>query len=705
LNASFRRLTPYTPAALVAALAAAVLALHTGAAWRYFAPSWDDVLLCLAPWGPYLAETWLPHLGRIAVAALFFASLPGLGGTSSLFRSTAAAPMNLFADAGVALVAWSTLGILLAAAGLCTPEILRPVSVVLVLAGLIAGFPRLRSLASSLFRAVEWRRGEAAETRGLLAVCAGFGLLYLLTTAVPETFYDALVYHLAVPSAYLREGRWVDLPDVHLSRIPGLWQTLALWGLAWGDDRLCKLLSLGIGLLSAGAVGAWTARRWNARAGAWAAALLLSSPLVGVNLWSCANDLLSGFLLFLAFAAWNDARDGDSLSARGAALAGLFFGAAVAAKYNAAFGALYFLWDFFEARRRARRVSPWAAWAGGAAFAACAAAVLLPWWARSALWTGNPFFPHAVAALGGDSPENIALLRTWHEDMTGGGILARLLSFPRESLTGVTEGRFGFIGPAPLMLLLAVLFVREDGATRRLAGWTAAGYVLFAAVSGRLRYFLPLLGPVFALAAGCLEDHRATARAAWDDLRSRGRRLPLGDPGAWLAAFAAAAVLLNGLWLALVFQRFNQGWDVVWGRVRAEDYLRAEHIGVYGHPSQGAWDHLRDAGARGRVFLVGEARTYRCPLPASASGAFNVPAFARRLDADPEPVAFLRRLRDDGFTHVLLNAPELRRLTPEPYVAGPYMRGLGRALDTLPPPVYRDRWAVLFRLDPPEPRP
>ncbi len=168
--------------------------------------------------------------------------------------------------------------------------------------------------------------------------------------------------------------------------------------------------------------------------------------------------------------------------------------------------------------------------------------------------------------------------------------------------------------------------------------------------------------------------------------------------GPWLRGLMGIVALLNGLWLALIFQRFNQGWDVVWGRQSARDYLRQEHIGVYGHPSQGAFDFLADQKAAGKVFLVGEARTYRCPLPARSSASFNVPTYARWLEQNPLPGAFVERLRREGYTYLLLNAPEMRRLTPGAYTGDEYLRPLGMVLDALAPPVYRDRWTVLFRV-------
>lgn len=682
------------PSLIALLLAAAAAAVHMRSSLIFFQPVADDFIRAFAPWGPHLLSAWAPHLARLAAAALFFASLPGLG--ARLTRRLPAPPLRFFVQIAAALVLWSTLGLLLAALGLSKTFPLRLLSAALVAAGLF------------------WRRGAEWPTRiqwretfrfPTGAAAAAFAALYLLTTVVPETFYDALVYHLAVPHAFLQAGRLVDIPDVHLSRLPGLIQTLYLWGLAWSDDRLCKVVTVGFGFLSAAALGAWVGRLWSAGAGRWAALLFLSSPMIGVNLWSCANDVLCGYFFLLAFvvwlAAWAPEPDGRELDRNLLALSGFLFGAAAAAKYTAFFGGLFFALDLIVRRGRARR----AIYEPGIVFAAAAMLPLLPWWFRTAAFTGNPFFPQAAGLLGGDTPENILLLKTWTADTAGHrALFSRALALVRDSLFGVEHGRFGFAGPALLMTLVLVPFLRYGEVTRSLVGCALTSYAMFTMTTGRLRYFIPQMGLLFALGAAALEDYARTAREHGTLLvprGARGRWRALLDPAAAMKALLALVVASNAAWLVFVFQRYNQGWDVVWGRVPARDYLQAEHIGVYGNPSQGAFDFLADqrrAGepVQGRILIVGDARSHRSPLPARASGTFNTPTYALWLAEDPSPRAFIQRLRDEGYTYLLLNADEMHRITPSQYQAGAPLHGFGQVLDMLPEPVYRDRWAILF---------
>jgi hypothetical protein len=430
--------------------------------------------------------------------------------------------------------------------------------------------------------------------------------------------------------------------------------------------------------------------------------------MIGVNLWSCANDIPAGFFVFLAFA--------HALRARGGSgrlpffLTGIFFGAAVSVKVTALLAGPFFMLWLTKASLRgavpatkqslpsnegvATAQTPGLAMTGGAfaLFGLGLLLPLLPWWVRTGMWTGgNPFFPHAAGILGGDSVENLSLLAVWNRDAAGeGGMLFRALSLARESLQGMEQGRFGFVGPALLMLLPLAFFLRPDPVWGPMTAYAVLSYAAFVTATGRLRYYIPHLPVLFALAAACLSDY---ARGV-----SSLPQKTLARLGPALRVMAGAAVALNLLWLTLVFQRFNQGWPVIWGRQSPRDYLLVEHIGTYGHPSQAAFDWLRDNGAVGRLFMVGEARTFRSPLPASASGNFNVPGYARHAGDPPSPEALLENLRREGFTYILVNVAEMKRITPEPYKQAPYLKALGGLFDRLPPPLYRDQWCLLFAI-------
>src|SRR5687767_15036292 len=124
-------------AGLAFLLALAVAGLHTWSAYLYFQPDLSDLRAVFFPWGPHFLPEWGRHLVRVAAAALFFLSLPGLGG--GLLGPWKERFKDPFLRSALALVLWSTLGFLLAAAHLSRPAVIRPLSVGLVALGLALG--------------------------------------------------------------------------------------------------------------------------------------------------------------------------------------------------------------------------------------------------------------------------------------------------------------------------------------------------------------------------------------------------------------------------------------------------------------------------------------------------------------------------------------------------------------------------------------
>jgi len=658
--------------------------IHTFFCIRYFGASGRDIVDIVYPWNARMMVEWLHQLGRFGLTLLFFFGAWAVGRVTLEKRSEL--HRDFFVSSAVGLVVMSFVAYFLAVAHLSRPVILRAVFMMTVVLGVGEVAPLWRRISLKGFIC---RREWAFTERGLLNVLLACGvLLFFLTSIVPETFYDALVYHLAVPQAYLQAGRMVDMAGVHLSRLPGLAQMTYLWGLVLGDDRMCKLINVGCGLLWAGALSSWVQRIWGGLSGRWAALLLLSTPMIGVSIWSCNNDVLCGYFCFVSMTIWMDFwNKGPSENKNlNMLLSGLLLGAATATKYTAIFASPFFAWHFLMKCQDEKKFL----WRDGLYFAVGFLIPLAPWWIRTGFWTGNPFFPKATGLFKGDIAEALALMGPWDADVRGHlNFPMRAMSILREGLWGVYEGRFGFIGPMFLCLMPMMLFLRRSYHLDSLALYASFSYLFFVWQSGRLRYFLPHLAVLYALSAAALKN--------FDDH-------PDASPWAHSAraitrSIAAFLVVLNLFWLVMVFHRFNQGWDVVWGRQTASEYLRREHIGVYGHPSQGAFDFLRNRGVRSqdKVFIIGEARSYRCPGQAIVSSAFNMPIYARWLQTMTPPL-FLDQMKKEGVTHLVINLPEMKRIVPEPYKTDVYLRPLGTVIDTLGAPVYRDRWTIVFEM-------
>ena len=62
-----------------------------------------------------------------------------------------------------------------------------------------------------------------------------------------------------------------------------------------------------------------------------------------------------------------------------------------------------------------------------------------------------------------------------------------------------------------------------------------------------------------------------------------------------------------------------------------------------------------------RILFVGEGRTFYCPRECVASSPFDSPLLERYAAESGSERALVARLRAEGFTHLLVSDPELRR--------------------------------------------
>jgi hypothetical protein len=254
-----------------------------------------------------------------------------------------------------------------------------------------------------------------------------------------------------------------------------------------------------------------------------------------------------------------------------------------------------------------------------------------------------------------------------------------------ESVRGVWDGRFGFIGPLFLMSAPAIGLPGRFPRFWRspLFLYAAASYLAFSLSTGWLRYYMPHLGILAAATGACL--------AALQEVPDWGRTFRN-------ASLAAAASMI--LSTAVVGQVVEQGWEVISGHASAAEFLRRPHSMAYKNPSQGAFDYLKHAKAtfKDKTYVVGETRLFHCPTEYEAPWLYDVPRYARQWPATGNAGEFLARLRADGFRYVLFNYGEFTWAVAEPYRTPEWKKHLSDLFDRLSPPVYRDTWCVLFRI-------
>jgi 4-amino-4-deoxy-L-arabinose transferase-like glycosyltransferase len=110
-----------------------------------------------------------------------------------------------------------------------------------------------------------------------LLLTIGSGLSFLASFA-PITYYDSLVYHFALPSAYIQARHWVGQPELIYSAFPQMMEMLWTLGMLLVNDVLANLLGWIVAVLGLAAVYLFGRRYFGYKTGSWAAAMLGTMP-------------------------------------------------------------------------------------------------------------------------------------------------------------------------------------------------------------------------------------------------------------------------------------------------------------------------------------------------------------------------------------------------------------------------------------------
>jgi hypothetical protein len=285
-------------------------------------------------------------------------------------------------------------------------------------------------------------------------------LVSFLQALLPETFYDSMVYHLAVPCDWMMAHGFRDFPGQIFSHFPYGGELFWMNGWVLSGSEGAKALHVAVWSLNAVLLAGW-AREWGGVQRGWVALGLGSTlPLGVVCSWSSANEgLLVLALLLCCYSAFR-VLEGNGSAFRWAFLSGLFAGAALGIKYTAVVTLAVFFCLFAARGLRAGRqtilhLALYWVFGGGIG--------LFPWLVKNACFSGNPFFPYFSQWLGNGGlvvPGLARLIREQQGWVTQG--FSEFWKLPW-TLTMGSPNSYNFIGPLALALApLLILFWPRD---------------------------------------------------------------------------------------------------------------------------------------------------------------------------------------------------------------------------------------------------
>lgn len=519
----------------------------------------------------------------------------------------------------------------------------------LALAGVLSKY----TLASLVLLAAATGRWRGFGSWRPLLVPSFAALAVAPVALAPPFFYDAQVYHLALPWQALLEGGWTAHPENLFSTFPPLAQCLATVPLAFGLERVPALLHLAMFAAGGAAVSMLSRGLGAPRALAGLAAasfVLLPSHALVPALPAAEAWMLAPLSVACALALRGTPHPSWP------AMAGLLVGVATAARVQALpWGVGLTLLLVVRSRPTMRGVAHL-----GIGWLAAAT----PWWLKNLVLLGEPLAPLGVRREG---------IETLWRDASSGVYLAASVASAVSHVHAALAPLLPFVAPLALLGVLA-LWQRRRAEHVWCVVAVVAGAAAWAATGALPRFFAATAIPLVAAAAA-----------------------PRRGPGRWAAWGALAVVAAMGLaWNVGELHRLG-GMSLM---LEPAESVRSRL--VINDPSPAFLSASRLPGDA-KVLFVGEPRGFRFPRRFVAPSQHDVSPLRACLEGGGAGDA-LKWLTENGFTHLLVNRGELARLSPS-YPVAPYRTATGarrwaELLAGLGPPIVEDRGGSIYALAP-----
>ena len=465
----------------------------------------------------------------------------------------------------------------------------------------------------------------------------------LLQNLAPETFYDSMVYHLAVPQDWLFHHGIMDVPSNFFANYPYGAEIYFLNGLVFQGTESAKMLHAAAFGACALLAGGWAREIAGPRAGWLALALTLTFPLFAVNLWTTQVEGFLSLTVLVFIYALNRFVRKEGNRWVWAVLAGLFLGLALSTKYTAflaAGSALIVLAFQNPAIFKKENLKFWVVLSIGSLL------MLGPWLIKNLVFTGNPFFPYLMSYFPGRHlpPGGYErLLQEQHARVTTDVGSWLLLPW---TLTMANPDSYNFCGPLCLSLVpFLFLFRLRHPSLRFLAGtsliFMAAGF----AVTHILRFVLPDFVLLFILLGAVLAG---------------GSKPEWGKGAAWIAGLSA--ILCFGYLGAISHYYYSAGG--IWsGRQTRDSYLMGQGK-ITPYISMARWisDHTP---ADSRLLIAGDARGLYYDRPFLTNTVFDAQTLAQCAKEEKDAEGIGKRLREMGVDYLAVNGLEGIRVSAD----------------------------------------
>ncbi|MHB1455473.1 MAG: ArnT family glycosyltransferase [Armatimonadota bacterium] len=271
---------------------------------------------------------------------------------------------------------------------------------VVILMGILA----YKDIGLLLKEILDVGRNLVRNSTGAAGILIRLGMLIVAAFAIIPALappsgldWDGLAYHLAIPKIYLQNHSIKYVPFISHSNFPFLTEMLYTLGLAFKSTGVAKLFHYVMYIGTAVAIYAICVKHANALTGRIAAILFLTVPVVAWEAGIAYTDLSTALYITLAVYAllnWEKTDKSNWL-----VVCGIMCGFAFGTKVLAAIPIFTLcVWILITKIRSKQSVDGLKL---GLMVGCIALIIGAPWYIKSYIYTGNPFYPFLYNVFGG----------------------------------------------------------------------------------------------------------------------------------------------------------------------------------------------------------------------------------------------------------------------------------------------------------------
>ncbi|MBU2529440.1 MAG: glycosyltransferase family 39 protein, partial [Elusimicrobia bacterium] len=426
----------------------------------------------------------------------------------------------------------------------------------------------------------------------LLLAIAIVTFINLAMSLSPELFYDALVYHLAIPQYYILHHKIVNMPQVFFSHFPINMSMLYVVGLILNGDVLAKLLHFFMGVFSIVSIYLFSKKYFNIKTGIMAVAIFYTMPMVAMCSWSTGTELALTFYQILAFWSIYNYFHNDNRSNKWLILSGVFSGMACGIKYTGVFSLTAIITllivKLYVEKAAIKDIAKKVIIVGFVS-----TLLIAPMLIKNYVYTKNPVHPYLSGVFGrvGMSDDKMTILMG-ETKKRGDFKIIEYLKLPwDQAMKGNSSESFsGFV--FLLFLPLLLIFRKVPSKIKYLISYFALLYLMWSGISYFLRYFMPGLAFLSLIIAYFLINNSLNKYIK-----------------SILIALAVIAVGVNLYW-SVVLTNMQDKAAVIAGKETRDEYLSKAQAG-WPSPYYKTVKYINDnLPADSKVLFIGENRGF-----------------------------------------------------------------------------------------------